>query len=132
VQFSDQEAENLRLYLLSGGFLHIDDNFGMDEYVRPALKKVFPEVQLVELPFNHPIYHQKYQFNSGLPKVHEHEGKPARGYGLVYQGRLLVFYSSECDLGDGWEDQSVHKDSEESRQKALQMGANMVRYVFGS
>ena len=84
----------------------------------------------MELPFNHPIYHQKYQFNSGLPKVHEHEGKPPRGYALVYQGRMLVFYSVECDLGDGWEDQSVHKDSEEARQKALQMGANIVRYVF--
>jgi Domain of unknown function (DUF4159) len=130
VQFSDQEAENLRLYLLSGGFLHIDDNFGMDQFVRPALKKVFPETELVELPFNHPIYHQKYQFPSGLPKVHEHEGKPPRGYGLMYQGRMMVFYSAECDLGDGWEDQSVHKDSEESRQKALQMGANIVRFVF--
>ena len=129
VQFSDQEAENLRNYLLAGGFLHIDDNFGMDPYVRPALKRVFPEAELVELPFNHPIYHQKYNFPNGLPKVHEHDGTPPRGYGLVYQGRLVCFYSVECDLGDGWEDQSVHKDPEETRQKALQMGANIIRFV---
>ncbi len=130
VQFSDQEAENLRMYLLAGGFLHIDDNYGMDQYVRPALKKVFPEAELKELPFNHGVYHQKYNFVGGLPKIHEHDGTPPRGFGLFWKGRMVVFYSVECDLGDGWEDQSVHKDPEENRQKALQMGANLVRFVF--
>jgi hypothetical protein len=95
------------------------------------MKKVFPELEFVELPFNHPIYHQKYNFTAGLPKIHEHDGKPPRGYGLVYQGRVICFYSYDCDLGDGWEDQSVHHDSEENRQKALQMGANIVRFICG-
>ncbi len=131
IQFNDQEAENLRAYLLGGGFLHIDDNYGLDEFIRPAMKKVFPELEFVELPFNHPIYHQKYQFTSGLPKIHEHDGKPPRGYGLIYQGRLISYYSYDCDLGDGWEDQTVHHDSEENRQKALQMGANIIRFACG-
>lgn len=130
VVFSDAEALNLRLYLMAGGFLHIDDNYGMDRYVRPALKKVFPELELVELPFEHEIYHQKFKFANGLPKIHEHDGKPPRGYGLFWEGRLVVFYSHECDLGDGWEDPEVHRDPEEVRQKALQMGANLVQFVF--
>jgi len=130
VVFSDQELQNIRTYLIAGGFLHIDDNYGMDKYIRPQLKKMFPELELVELPFNHPIYHQKYNFPSGLPKIHEHDGKPAQGYGLIYEGRLIVFYSFECDLGDGWEDPAVHGDSEPTRQKALQMGANILQYVF--
>ena len=130
VVFSDAEALNLRTYLMAGGFLHIDDNYGMDRYVRPALKKVFPELELVELPFEHEIYHQKFNFQNGLPKIHEHDGKPPRGYGLFWEGRLVVFYSFECDLGDGWEDPEVHRDPEEVRQKALQMGANLVQYVF--
>lgn len=130
VVFSDSEAENLRLYLLSGGFLHIDDNYGMDPYVRTAMKKVFPELDFVELPFEHEIYHQTYQFNKGLPKIHEHDGKSPQGFGLIYEGRLVCFYSFESDLGDGWEDPSVHKDLPEVRRKALEMGANLVRYAF--
>ena len=129
VVFSPDEARNLRNYLISGGFLHIDDNYGMDPYVRPAMKSVFPELDFVELPFDHPIYHQKYEFRNGLPKIHEHDGKPAQGFGLFWEGRLVCFYSYECDLGDGWEDPDVHKDPEEVRQKALQMGANLVQYV---
>ena len=130
VVFNDQEAANLRKYLIAGGFLHIDDNYGLDEYIRPQLKKIFPELDLVELPFNHPVYHQKFDFPSGLPKIHEHDNKPAQGFGLVWEGRLVVFYSYECDLGDGWEDQEVHHDSESTRLKALQMGTNLLSYVF--
>lgn len=125
-----EEAQNLRLYLEAGGFLHIDDNYGLDPYVRPALKKIFPELSLVELPFSYPIYHQKFNFTNGLPKVHEHEGKAPKGYGLIYKGRLVCFYSYECDLGDGWEDPEVHNDNAQNRQAALQMGANLVQYVF--
>jgi len=127
---SDAEAKNMRKYLESGGFLHIDDNYGMDPYVRPALKKVFPELELVELPFSYPIYHQKFNFNNGLPKIHEHDEKPPKGYGLIYKGRLVCFYSYDTDLGDGWEDQDVHHDAPEKRLAALQMGANLVQYVF--
>lgn len=127
---SDAEAKNLRKYLESGGFLHIDDNYGLDPYVRPALKKIFPELELVELPFSYPIYHQKFTFSNGLPKVHEHDEKPPRGYGLIYKGRLVCFYSFETDLGDGWEDADVHHDTPQQRQAALQMGANLVQYVF--
>lgn len=127
---SDAEAKNLRTYLEAGGFLHIDDNYGLDEYVRPALKKVFPELSLTELPFSHPVYHQKFNFANGLPKVHEHDNKPPKGFGLIYKGRLVCFYSSETDLGDGWEDADVHHDSPEKRMAALQMGANLVQYAF--
>jgi len=127
---SQQEADNLRNYLLAGGFLHIDDNYGLDPYVRPQMKKVFPELDCVELPFSHPIYHQKYDFPDGLPKIHEHDGKPPQGFGWIYQGRLVAFYSYECDLGDGWEDYEVHKDSPELHQKALKMGANLIQYAF--
>jgi hypothetical protein len=129
VVFSDQEADNLRRYLKGGGFLHISDNYGMDKYVRIQLKKVFPDLELVELPFNHPIYHQKFDFN-GLPKIHEHDNKAPKGYGLIYNGRLVCFYDTECDLGDGWESPDVHKDSEETRQKALKMGANILSYAL--
>ena len=124
------EAQNLRRYLEAGGFLHIDDNYGLDPYVRPALKKVFPELTLVELPFTHPVYHQRFNFPNGLPKVHEHDKKPPKGYGLIYKGRLVVYYSFETDLGDGWEDPEVHRDTQEGHQKALQMGANLVQYAF--
>src|ERR1700744_896483 len=127
---SDAEAQNLRKYLEGGGFLHIDDNYGLDPYVRPALKKVFPELDLVELPFSYHIYHQKYAFANGLPKIHEHDGKPPKGYGLIYKGRLVCFYSYETDLGDGWEDQVIYNDPEEIRQKALQMGSNIVSYAI--
>lgn len=127
---NDAEAQNLRKYLESGGFLHIDDNYGLDEYVRPALKKAFPELTLVELPFSHPIYHQKFKFPNGVPKIHEHDNKPPKGYGLILKGRLICFYTVETDLGDGWEDPEVHKDAAEKHQQALQMGANMIQYVF--
>jgi len=130
VIFSAQEAQNLRNYLIGGGFLHIDDNYGLDKFIRPQIKKIFPEIELVELPFNFPIYHQKFDFPNGLPKIHEHDGKPAQGFGIIYKGRLVLFYSYECDLGDGWEDQDVHKDSEATRLKALKMGANLIQYVF--
>jgi hypothetical protein len=129
IVFTDQEADNLRTYLLAGGFLHVSDNFGIDPYIRKAMKKVFPELDFVELPFSHPIYHQKYDFN-GLPKIHEHDKKVAQGFGIIYQGKLVCFYDYECDLGDGWEDQQVHKDSEDTRLKALKMGANLVQYAF--
>ena len=130
VVFSDADAENLRNYLIAGGFLHIDDNFGMDPYVRAAMKKVFPELEFVELPFEHEIYNQKYQFTNGVPKIHKHEDSPSQGFGLLWEGRLAVYYSYESDLGDGWEDYAVHKDPEELRIKALRMGANLVQYAF--
>jgi hypothetical protein len=132
VLFSDPEATNLREYLVSGGFLHIDDNYGLDQFVRLEMKKVFPELEFIELPFSHPIYHQKYQFSEGLPKIHEHDGKAPMGYGLIYEGRLVCFYSYECDLGNGWEDQTIYNDPETVRQKALQMGANIIAYCFTS
>ena len=131
IVWSNQEADNLRNYLLAGGFLHADDNFGMDKFLRREMKKVFPELEFVELPYTHPIYHQKYNFDKGLPKVHEHEGKAPQGFGLVYKGRLVCFYSYECDLGNGWEDADVYNDPETIRLKALQMGANLVQYAFG-
>jgi hypothetical protein len=130
VVFSAQETANLRNYLTGGGFLHVSDNYGIDLFIRREMKKVFPELDFVELPFNHPIYSQKYKFPNGLPKIHEHDNKPAQGFGLIWEGRLVCFYDYECDLGDGWEDQEVHKDSNELRAKALQMGANIIRYVF--
>ena len=127
---NDQEVQNLRNYLMAGGFLHADDNYGLDKFFRREIKKVFPELELVELPFSHPIYHQKYDFSKGLPKVHEHDGKATQGFGIIYKGRLVCFYSYECDLGNGWEDQDVYNDPEPVRQKALQMGANLLQYVF--
>jgi hypothetical protein len=130
VVFSDAEAENLRNYLIAGGFLHIDDNYGMDPFVKVAMKKVFPELSFVELPFTHPIYHQKYKFDGGVPKIHKHDEKPAQGFGLTWEGRLVCYYSYETDLGDGWEDASVHNDTEEARIRALRMGANIIQYVF--
>lgn len=130
VIFSDNEIKNLRQYLMAGGFLHIDDNYGMDKFVRPQIKKVFPELDFVEVAFDHPIFQSPFAFPSGLPKIHEHDKLPPKGYGLFYKGRLICFYSYECDLGDGWESYEVHKDSEESRTKALKMGANLVNYAF--
>lgn len=127
---TDAEAQNLRKYLEAGGFLHIDDNYGLDQYVRPALKQVFPELSLVEVPFSHSIYHNAFNFNNGLPKIHEHDKKPPKGYGLIYKGRLVCYYSSETDLGDGWEDPEVHKDNPQRHIDALQMGANLVQYAF--
>jgi Domain of unknown function (DUF4159) len=132
VVFSMSEAQNLRNYLIGGGFLHVDDNYGMDKFVRIELKKVFPELELIEVPFTHPIYHQKFEFPNGLPKIHEHDAKPAQGFGLFYEGRLVVLYSYECDLGNGWEDRRIHNDPEEKRQQALRMGANILSYCFTS
>lgn len=128
--FNEQESENLRNYLIGGGFLHIDDNYGIDKFIRVAMKKVFPELDFVELPFSHPIYHQKFDFKNGLPKIHEHDGKPAQGFGLIYNGRLICFYSYETDLGDGWEDTNVHKDPIEKHIEALKMGANIIQFAF--
>jgi len=130
IVLSEQEAKNLRNYLIAGGFLHADDNYGLDKFFRKEMKKVFPELNFVELPFNHPIYHQAFQFTNGLPKVHEHDNKPPQGFGLIYEGRLVCFYSYECDLGNGWEDQEIYNDPEATRTKALQMGANIIQYAF--
>jgi hypothetical protein len=132
VVFSTDEAANLRKYLIGGGFLHIDDNYGLDKFIRLELKRVFPELELVEIPFTHSVYHQKFNFSNGLPKIHEHEGKAAQGFGLFYEGRLVVFYSYECDLGNGWEDARIHNDPEEKRQQALRMGANLISYCFSN
>lgn len=129
VVFSNQEIQNLRLYLLGGGFLHIDDNYGMDEFIRIEIKKVFPNNELVELPFNHPIFHQKFDFN-GLPKIHEHDGKRPQAFGIIENGRLVLLYTFETDLSDGWEDQQVHNNSPEKRKEALQMGANILMFAF--
>lgn len=128
--FNQQEAENLRNYLIGGGFLHISDNYGLDKFIQSQMKLVFPEAEFVELPFDHPIYHQTYNFNNGLPKIHEHDDKTPKGYGIIYEGKLVCFYDVECDLGDGWEDPEVHNDSEEKRNAALQMGANIIQYAF--
>lgn len=130
VVFSEEEAENLRNYLISGGFLHIDDNYGLDQFIRLEMKKLFPDLEFVELPFDHPIYNQKYTFEQGLPKIHEHDGKRPQGLGIIYEGRLVCFYSYETDLGNGWEDQRIHNDPEEKRQEALKMGANIISYAF--
>lgn len=130
VVFSEAEARNLRNYLIGGGFLHIDDNYGLDKYIRKEMKKVFPEQELVELPFEHPIYKQKYNFPRGLPKVHEHDNKPPQGFGIIYKGRLVCFYTYETDLGNGWEDQEVHNDPEPIRQQALRMGANILTFAL--
>jgi len=130
VVFNDQEVRNLRNYLLGGGFLHIDDNYGINEYIRREMKKVFPDQDFVELPFNHPIYHTVFEFSQGLPKIHEHDNKPPQGFGIIINGRLVCYYTYECDLGDGWEDPAVHNDSQKTRTAALQMGANIISYVF--
>ncbi|MFT6845680.1 MAG: hypothetical protein ACJAUV_001877 [Flavobacteriales bacterium] len=132
VIFNEQEAQNLRNYLLAGGFLHIDDNYGLDGFIRPQMQKVFPELTFELLPNDHPIFHQKYEFKDGLPKIHEHDNKPAQAFGLVKDGRLLCLYTFESDLGDGWEVPSVHNDTPEVRQMALQMGANIIMYAFGT
>ncbi|BDC99945.1 DUF4159 domain-containing protein [Persicobacter psychrovividus] len=130
VVFSDQEADNLRRYLIAGGFLHIDDNYGLDQFIRLEMKKVFPELEFVALPHDHKIYHTQYDFKNGLPKIHEHDGKPAQGFGLIFEGRLVCYYTYESDLGNGWEDQRLYGDPEEVRQQALKMGANIVSYAF--
>jgi len=128
---SENESVNLRIYLEAGGFLHVDDNYGLDEYFRREMKKVFPNKEFVELPPTHPIFHQKYDFNEGLPKIHEHDKNPAQAFGLFIEERMVCLYTFESDLGDGWEDAEVHNDSAELREKALKMGANIISFVFG-
>jgi hypothetical protein len=131
VKFSNTEARRLRRYLQGGGFLHIDDNYGLDEHIRREMKKVFPEQEFVELPFDHPIYHTHFDFPNGLPKVHEHDGEPPRGFGMLDDnGRLMVFYSYESDLGDGWDPPEVHDNPPEVRRAALQMGTNILTYAM--
>lgn len=130
VFFSPEDVENLRDYLLSGGFLHIDDNYGMSEYVRPEIKKLFPNEELKELPADHPIFNAHFKFPKGLPKIHEHDGLPPQAFGIIKDGRLLLLFTYESDLGNGWENPEVHNDPEEVRLKALQMGANILKYVF--
>ena len=128
--FSENEAVNLKIYLEGGGFLHCDDNYGLDEYFRREMKKVFPDKELVELPPSHPVFHQKYDFNEGVPKIHEHDNKQPQAFGLFIGDRMVCLYTYECDLGDGWEDPAVHNDPPELREKALKMGANIIRFVF--
>lgn len=129
--FSENEAVNLRTYLEGGGFLHVDDNYGLNEYFRREMKKVFPEKELIELPPSHLIFHEKYTFNEGLPKIHEHDNKQPQAFGIFIDDRMVCLYTYECDLGDGWEDIDVHNDPEETRLKALKMGANIIQFVFG-
>ena len=128
IHFTDDEVKILRTYFAAGGFLHADDNYGMDSSFRREIVKIFPDSPLVELPFDHAIYHSFYEFPDGLPKIHEHDGKPPQGFGIFYENRLIVFYTYECDLGDGWEDPDVHDDPPEKREQALQMGINIVMY----
>jgi hypothetical protein len=128
--FSESEANNLRTYLEGGGFLHVDDNYGINEYFRREIKKVFTDKDLIELPPSHPIFHQKYTFNEGLPKIHEHDNKPPQAFGIFIEDRMVCLYTYECDLGDGWEDPDVHNDPPETREKALKMGANIIEFVF--
>lgn len=130
VFFSTDEAENLRNYLLSGGFLHIDDNYGMNQYLRKELKKVFPDKELQELPASHPIFSAAFNFPKGLPKIHEHDGLPPQAFGIFEKERLLLLFTYESDLGNGWEDPAVHNDPPDVRSKALQMGANIIKYAF--
>ena len=130
VFFSETDAENLRNYLISGGFLHIDDNYGMQPYISKELKKVFPNQELVELPANHSIFNTAYKFPKGLPKIHEHDGKRPQAFGLFFESRLVLLFTFESDLGDGWEDAEVHNDPTNVRTKALKMGANIVKYAF--
>lgn len=130
VVFSNAESENLRNYLLGGGFLHIDDNYGMDEFIRLELKKVFPNEELVAIPANHEIFNQKYKFPNGMPKIHKHDDKSAQAFGIIKNGRLVLVYTYETDLGDGWEDPEVHNDSEAKHEEALKMGANLIQYAF--
>lgn len=131
VRFSDQDLAVLRRYLQQGGFLHVDDNYGMDESIRRELARLLPGTSLVEVPLDHPVYSVVHRFPRGIPKVHEHDGKPAQGFGLFVEGRLAVFYSYETDLGDGWEDPQVHKDPPEKREAALRMGVNLFAYAVG-
>lgn len=130
IKFSESEAQNLRTYLLAGGFLHIDDNYGMEKYVRREMKKVFPDLEFIELPYSHPIFSQHFTFENGLPKIHEHDGNPPQALALIFENRVICLFTIESDLGDGWEDATVHNDPEEIRQQALKMGANILLYAL--
>jgi len=130
ILLSDAEAENLRNYLISGGFLHISDNYGFDKFIRKEIKKVFPMLEFKEIPSNHPIYNQTFKFPNGIPKIHEHDKKPPQGFGIFYEGRLVIFYDYETDLSDGWEDEIIHNNPKSVREKALKMGANIIEYAF--
>ena len=132
VVFSNADVSNLRNYLTSGGFLHIDDNYGLNEYIRKEIKKIFPNNDLVEIPANHPIFQKPYIFANGLPKIHEHDGKRPQAFGVFVENRLVLLYTYECDLGDGWEVAEVNNDPLEIRQKALKMGANILNYIFNN
>ncbi len=132
VVFSNDDANNLRNYMIGGGFLHIDDNYGMDKFIRTEIKKVFPNNDLEELPYSHAIFHQKYDFDKGLPKIHEHDKKRPQAFGIIYEGRLVCLYTYESDLGDGWEDTEVHGDSSDKRTEALKMGANIIQFAFNA
>ncbi len=130
IRFTEEEVQILRRYLTSGGFLHADDNYGLDESFRRELKRIFPEQELVELPATHPVYHVMYDFPNGLPKIHLHDGKRAQGFGLIHEGRVVVFYSFESDLGNGWEDAGRYKDSPQARESAFRMGVNLFLYAM--
>lgn len=130
IAFSDEEAERLRTYLLNGGFMYADDDYGMDKYFRAMMKKVFPDKDLVELPFNHPIYHCHFNFANGIPKIHEHDGGSPHAYGIFHEGRMMVYYTFNTNISDGWADPDVHKDPEEVRLMALRMGVNIVVYAL--
>jgi Domain of unknown function (DUF4159) len=130
IVLSGQETDNLRTYLMAGGFMFVDDDFGMDSYIRPQLDKLLPDSKLVELPYSHPIFHQRFNFAEGMPKVHQHDGKQPHTYGLFIEDRLVLVYATESNISDGWEDRAVHNDPEETRTQALRMGANLLQYVF--
>ena len=132
VVFNDAEVINLRNYMQSGGFLHIDDNYGMDEFIRKQIVKLFPNNPMVEIPANHPIFQSPNNFPAGLPKIHEHDGTRAQAFGVFENSRLILLYTYECDLGDGWEDGDVHNDPKEVHEKALKMGANILNYIFNN
>lgn len=132
ITINEAEASNLRNYLENGGFLYVDDDYGLDEHFREVIKQVFPDEKLVEIPFDHPIYHQVFEFSDGLPKIHEHDGKPPQGFGLFLDGRLALFYTYETNLGDGWANPDVHNDPQSIREKALQMGTNILVYALTS
>lgn len=132
VFFSETEVQNLKDYLISGGFLHVSDNYGLDTFIRRELKKIFPKLELIEISNDHPIFNQTYKFSDGIPKIHEHNKEPAQGYGLFYEGRMIVFYDHETDLSDGWEDEIIHNNPKNIREKALKMGANIIEYAFNN
>lgn len=132
VVFNDAEVSNIKNYLLAGGFLHIDDNYGMDQYIKKEIKKIFPKTNLVEIPATHPIFQKPYAFPNGLPKIHEHDGKRPQAFGIFVDTKLVLLYTYECDLGDGWEDAEVNNDPKEIRDKALKMGANIINYIFNN